>query len=179
MPAYLFSLFPKRVTRWRLFFRASAAGAASVLLFCTGGIEPADPTGIAVWADDCSSIVCAVNNADFDGRPLMGHSTNERYDIILYDAAGKLQSTLVSGRQIDGYASSVEEIYHMKTRGYLLVKSLMYNCGGRRFEKIALNGTITRLDHVACDAAADNARMVPSPQGTYIARVRCPFSSTV
>ncbi|HEX2957185.1 MAG TPA: hypothetical protein VHO70_10145 [Chitinispirillaceae bacterium] len=133
-----------------------------------GRVEPADPTGIAVWADDCSEIACAINKADWDGRLFMNHETNERYDVALYDDKGIHLKTIVSDRTIDGFASSVEEIYYMKTKGYILIKTLMYNCGGRRWERISSDGKITTMHHIACDNALDQVKMLSSPNGTFI-----------
>lgn len=135
---------------------------------CGGGIEPADPNGIAVWADDCSEIACAINKADWDGRLFMNHTANERYDIALYSDKGTKIKTLVSERTVDGFASSVEEIYYMKTKGYILIKTLMYNCGGRRWECISLDGKITQILHLSCDNALDQVKMLPSLNGTFI-----------
>ncbi len=133
-----------------------------------GGIETSDPSGIAVWADDCSEIACAINKADWDGRLFMNHETNERYDIALYNDKGSKIKTILSERTIDGFTSSVEEIYYMKTRGYILIKTLMYNCGGRRWERISLDGKITQLHHLSCDKALDEVKMLPSLHGTFI-----------
>jgi hypothetical protein len=143
-----------------------------VIMFCMfihcGGVEPADPTGIAVWADDCSEIACAINKADWDGRLFMNHPTNEHYDIVLYNDKGVRLKTIVADRFVDGFTSCVEEIYYMKTKGYLLINTLMYNCGGRRWERISFDGTITPMHHLSCDNPLDQVKMLPSLNGTFI-----------
>ena len=136
-------------------------GAFAFILSC-GSVEPLDPTGIAVWADDCSEIACAVNKADFDGGMFANHETNERYDLVLYDSEGNREGTILSNRKVDGFTSSVESIYYMKSRGYLLVETLMYNCGGRLYEKISLEGENSRLFHLDCEKITDKVKMVPS-----------------
>jgi hypothetical protein len=140
----------------------------SILIHCSGGIEPSDPNGIAVWADDCSEIACAINKEDWDGRLYMNHPTNERYDVALYDDKGTRLKTIVSERKIDGFESCVEEIYYIKTKGYILIKSLMYNCGGSRWERLSLDGKFTLLHHLSCDKALDKVKMLPSLNGTFI-----------
>jgi hypothetical protein len=139
-----------------------------MLISCGGGIEPSDPTGLAVWGDDCSEIACAINKSEYDGRLFMNHPTNERYDVALYNDKGTRLKTIVSERKIDGFESCVEEIYYMKTRGYILIKSLMYNCGGRRWERLSLDGKFTLLQHLSCDKALDQVKMLPSLNGTFI-----------
>ncbi|NLE02142.1 MAG: hypothetical protein GX640_19960 [Fibrobacter sp.] len=130
------------------------------------------PTGLAVWADDGSEIACAINQYDYDGRFLMNHPVNERYDLALYSVDGSYNRSLFTNRQIDGFTSSVESIYFMKSRGYILLETLMYNSGGRRFDKVSLDGKITPLYHVDINVN-EIVKMIPSPKGSFIARVIC------
>ena len=143
--------------------------SAAPLLFCSNN-QPVPPTGMPVWADDGSEIACAVNREMFDAGLFMNHETEQKYDLVLYNDQGEKVKTILSGRMVDGYTSSVEEIYYMKTRGYLLVKTLMYNSGGQLYEKIDLDGKSTRLFHLPCEAITDKVIMVPSPAGTFIAK---------
>lgn len=140
----------------------------SLFISCGSGVEPSDPTGLAVWADDCSEIACAINKSDYDGRLFMNHPTNERYDVALFNDKGTRLKTIVSERKIDGFESSAEEIYYVKTKGYILIKSLMYNCGGSRWERLSLDGKFTLLHHLSCDKALDQVKMLPSLNGTFI-----------
>lgn len=142
----------------------------SVIFFSCGQIESMAPTGLAVWADDGSEIACAINRYDYDGRLMMNHPVNEQCDLALYSVDGSYLRSLFTSRQIDGFTSSVEDIYFMKSKGYILIETLMYNGGGRRFEKVSLDGKITALYHTNVNTG-EIAKMIPSPRGSFIARV--------
>ncbi len=142
-----------------------------------GGITPMDPTGIAVWADDCSEIACAINKYDWDGRTFMNHETNQRYELAVFDENGARTRTVRSEQKSDGYESTVENLYFMKSKGYFLLEIMRLNCGGRVFDMVGLDGKTTRLHHVACESAVTNIDMAPSTDGTFIALVSFEWSA--
>jgi hypothetical protein len=151
--------------------------AIMAFLSC-GSVTPMTPTGIAAWADDCSAMACAINKYDWDGRIAMDHETNQRCDLALFDEKGNRTQTLYSDRKSGGYESKIEDLYFMKSRGYLLTQTMRYNCGGKVFEKIGLDGKTVTLFQQSCDSLIDDVSMIPSPQGTYIALVSFKWNSS-
>jgi hypothetical protein len=150
-------------------------------LSCGSRIDTVLTDGIAVWADDCSSIACTVNKFDLPGPNANNHNGyNERSDIALYGPDGSLLKTIAADKKIDGYKSRITDIYYMKTRGYLLVKTNLIYGRAIRFEKITEDGGATRLYHFGEENPVERLplpteedewlRMIPSPRGTYIVR---------
>jgi hypothetical protein len=111
---------------------------STAFLTCGGGIEKMDPTGFGVGADDCSGIAVAVNQADWDGRPLMNHETNERCDLYLCDTNGTILTTLFSARKVDGNPSVIDSLFYDKSNGYVYVYTKMYGTGLLKMERVNL-----------------------------------------
>jgi hypothetical protein len=154
----------------------------TLLLSCGSQVDTKILFGLAVWADDCAAIACATNKFDLPdpGGSNFGSGYNERSDIALYRPDGSLLKTVVADRKIDNYKSEVTDIYYMKTRGYLLVKTKLIYGRAFRFEKITEDGAATRLYHFGEEKPVEKVpppggeeewiKMIPSPRGTFIVR---------
>lgn len=93
-----------------------------------------------------------------------------RYDIAIFDTNGNKIKTIISECKPDRYEASVEEIYYMKSKGYIILKVLRYNGGGKTVEKIMLNDySKERLFYLPVDNFTDDISFIPSPKGTFIA----------
>ena len=110
------------------------------LLIHCGGISPVDPTGFGVWSEDCTAIAVAVNQEDFDGRPLMNHSTNERCDLYLCDSTGEKTAILFTSRTVDGHPTRIDSLEYNAEEGYIVIYSLLYGTGTIKKEKITIAG---------------------------------------
>jgi len=152
-----------------------------LLMSCGPQVDTKIQFGLAVWADDCASIACATNKFDLpDPSGSNGNGYNERSDIALFSPEGSLLKTVVADRKIDNYKSQITDIYYMKTRGYLLVKTKLIYGRAFRFEKITEDGVATRLYHFGEEKPVEKIpppgeeeewlKMIPSPRGTYIVR---------
>jgi hypothetical protein len=152
-----------------------------LLLSCGSKVDTKIQYGLAVWADDCGSIACATNKFDLpDPGGSNANGYNERSDIALYSPEGALLKTVAADRKIDNYKSEITDIYYMKTRGYLLVKTKLIYGRAIRFEKITEDGAATRLYHFGEEKPVEKIsplgeeeewlKMIPSPRGTYIVR---------
>ena len=117
----------------------SAVYSLPLFLFCGGGIEPSTPTGFGAWADDCSQMVVAVNQSDFDNRLFMNHSTNERCDLHLCDSTGNIIKTFFRGRQVGGAPSVIDSLEFNKSGGQIIIYTKRLGTGLVRKERLTLS----------------------------------------
>lgn len=106
-------------------------GQFSILLVCTfvllisscSRIEPMDPSGFGVWADDCSGIAVAVNLKDYNYGLLNDYETNGRYDLNLCNTNGDVVKTIFTGRKIDGGSTSIDSLDYNISKGCIIIYS--------------------------------------------------------
>ena len=153
-------------------FKILLPAGALIWFYCTG-IEPLEPTGIAVWADDCSEIACAINRSDFDGSLFINHATNERYDLIICDSKGERLRTVLSnrGRESGFDYWEVNALFYMKSQGYILLKSQVSGSPSSLFELISMDNEIREIYRIEDGNLYDECFMIPSPKGTIFVRM--------
>jgi hypothetical protein len=117
------------------------------LFLSCGGIVPTDPTGFGVWSDDCAKMAVAVNRADYDNRPLMGHNTNERCDLDICDTNGIVIKTLFADRKTGGIPSVIDSLLFLNSKDTIYVYTKLYGTGTVRKERIStITGNVEQME---------------------------------